>query len=252
MDTVLINPIDLLKYVDHKYPDSLPTKAGEVLFVHPDTFTEFVEKHLESIQVPFTLLTHGSDYTFPYHFRKHSFKVLRHPNLIQWYAQNCVEPTEKLKQIPIGLIIHDDLFEKTNELPRLNKILGNFHFQMKTYLSYDRQEAIEKIPKDLIDYQEERLPLEDLIQKMASYKFIASPFGNGFDCHRTWEALAIGCIPIVRSSGLDPLYKGLPVLIVKDWADVTQELLDSFSPDRTAMEKLKLSYWVGLLKTTVV
>ena len=37
----------------------------------------------------------------------------------------------------------------------------------------------------------------------------------------------LGCIVVVKSSTLDPLYEGLPVVIVKHWSDVTQELLDS-------------------------
>ena len=32
---------------------------------------------------------------------------------------------------------------------------------------------------------------------MIKYTFILSPAGIGLDCHRTWEALCLGCIPIV-------------------------------------------------------
>ena len=44
-----------------------------------------------------------------------------------------------------------------------------------------------------------------------------SPQGNGLDCHRTWEALILKTIPIVRTSSLDPLYEGLPVVVVHEW-----------------------------------
>ena len=36
----------------------------------------------------------------------------------------------------------------------------------------------------------------------AQYAFVASPPGNGFDCHRTWEALVLGCIVIVQNSSV--------------------------------------------------
>ena len=39
------------------------------------------------------------------------------------------------------------------------------------------------------------------------YKFILSPSGAGPDCHRTWEALYMGCIPIVISSSIKELYE---------------------------------------------
>ena len=256
MESEFVNSRFLVESANVKFP-SLPTESGEVLFVHPDSFIDFVENHLNSIQVPFTLLTHGSDYTFPYHYRKQSFKLLRNPFLIQWYAQNCIEPVGKLKQIPIGLNYKDpaswqeyqSTIEKLrkNSPEKRNKILGNFQFQMNTYYRFDRHDAVEKIPKPLIEYQEERLPIIQMLEHMATYKFIASPFGNGFDCHRTWEALAVGCIPIIHTSGLDPMFKGLPVLIIINWSDITEELLDSFFPETSQLEKLTQKYWVNLL-----
>ena len=48
------------------------------------------------------------------------------------------------------------------------------------------------------------------------YEFVLSPPGVGIDCHRTWEILFFGGIPIVESSSLDSLFDDLPVVIVKD------------------------------------
>jgi hypothetical protein len=56
---------------------------------------------------------------------------------------------------------------------------------------------------------------------MAAHAFVASPHGNGLDCHRTWEALALGCIPIVKRSPIDKVFQGLPVWIVGSWKEVT-------------------------------
>ena len=61
---------------------------------------------------------------------------------------------------------------------------------------------------------------------LASSHFVLSPRGNGLDCFRTWEALALGTIPMVKKSGpFDAMYEGLPVLLVSRWEDVTLELL---------------------------
>jgi hypothetical protein len=71
---------------------------------------------------------------------------------------------------------------------------------------------------------------------IAGHPFVASPPGNGLQAHRTWEALIGGSIPIVlRSRGapgrplpyhaMDQLYSGLPVLLVGDWGELSQELL---------------------------
>ena len=62
---------------------------------------------------------------------------------------------------------------------------------------------------------------------LALSHFVLSPRGNGLDCFRTWEALALGTIPIVKKSGpFDAIYEGLPVLLVSRWEEVTLELLE--------------------------
>lgn len=45
--------------------------------------------------------------------------------------------------------------------------------------------------------------------------FWLSPRGNGWDCHRTWEPLRLGRVPII-SVRLKPLFHGLPVVFVED------------------------------------
>jgi len=72
------------------------------------------------------------------------------------------------------------------------------------------------------------------------------------DCHRTWEAMALGCIPIVNTSPLDPFYKQLPVMIVDDWSTLTMERMKAFAnsvsecPSKHPM--LKLDHWRQLLR----
>ena len=63
----------------------------------------------------------------------------------------------------------------------------------------------------------------ELWREKTRYAFVVSPHGNGLDCHRTWESLVLGNIPIVKRSSIDPLYEGLPVVIVDDWREITPE-----------------------------
>ena len=85
-----------------------------------------------------------------------------------------------------------------------------------------------------------------------AFAFVLSPHGNGLDCHRTWEAIALGCIPVVKTSPLDRLFSGLPVLIVNSWSDLNESLLsetvdrfqDTIVPSELP-EKLKLDYWTS-------
>ena len=53
--------------------------------------------------------------------------------------------------------------------------------------------------------------------------FVLSPPGNGADCHRTWEAIYLGAVPIVKSKFWPFNGYALPALVLQDW----EELPDS-------------------------
>ena len=113
-------------------------------------------------------------------------------------------------------------------------------------------DAISQIPKNLVFYEPTKLLREQTWINQSKYSFVISPHGNGLDCHRTWEALALGCIPVVKTSGLDPLFKDLPVLIVGSWSDINPKLLKktllTFKKSTFNYEKLQLSYWINNIK----
>ena len=96
-----------------------------------------------------------------------------------------------------------------------------------------------------------KMGVRDYLMQLGRHRFVLSPRGNGLDAHRTWEALLVGAIPIVRTSALNSLYESLPVLIVMEWADVTPSLLRSFLANHTIRtplymyEKLFADYWIG-------
>jgi hypothetical protein len=50
--------------------------------------------------------------------------------------------------------------------------------------------------------------------------YVLSPSGNGIDCHRTWEALFLGSIPVVRREFWPFLHLDLNVVALNDWQDL--------------------------------
>jgi hypothetical protein len=129
---------------------------------------------------------------------------------------------------------------------------ANFQFMMWTrYGKIDRTDAIEKVPKDFVFYEPYKATRDICWKNMIQYAFVISPWGNGLDCHRTWEALCLGCIPIVKTSGLDPLFADLPVWIVQDWTDVNLEsmkqTIEEFKSKTFKYEKLTLAYWRNIM-----
>ena len=57
-------------------------------------------------------------------------------------------------------------------------------------------------------------------QALSNYGFVAAPPGVGWDTHRVWEALYLGCVPIVLDSffARDLVDRGLPVWIVESYS----------------------------------
>lgn len=100
-----------------------------------------------------------------------------------------------------------------------------------------------------------RLPQQECWRLHADYAFEASPQGSGIDCFRTWEALALGTVPILRRGPLDRLFRDhdLPVALVDDWSEVTAERLAEWTQDlvprlAAARPRLSAGYWTGFIR----
>jgi hypothetical protein len=67
---------------------------------------------------------------------------------------------------------------------------------------------------------------QDYFKNLSEYKFVISPEGNGIDCHRHYEALMAGCIPIIEDRpNIREKYKGCPILFTTDYSEITESYL---------------------------
>lgn len=66
----------------------------------------------------------------------------------------------------------------------------------------------------------------DFLNEIRAHRFMICPQGHGMDCHRNWESLYLRRVPVMKEHRyFRELMKGFPVLFVKDWNEVTKELL---------------------------
>lgn len=250
-------------------------REGDTLYICNSAIPFFREHVFPTIQVAFRLVSGDCDKSCPTELFANNAAFLEFINdlrIIVWFSQNCIEHAHpKLHPLPIGQDYHtmngpnfwgppmtpleqeaciDNIRDRAPALAHRKCMAhANFHFSMTTKYAYDRYDALNQIPKELVYYEPARCDRLDTWITQSEYAFVISPHGNGLDCHRTWEALALGCIPIMKTSALDPMFKGLPVLIVNEWSAVTPELLYKTQKEyveRTdwQMEKLTLAYWV--------
>ena len=91
---------------------------------------------------------------------------------------------------------------------------------------------------------------------LPSYKFVVSPEGNGIDCHRHYEALIAGCIPIIERNPLtEEKYRGCPVLWTTDYSEITPAYLDAAYEDMKGrvydFSRLFLAYYPPNVQTEI-
>ena len=255
-------------------------KKIPTIYVCSSAIPNFINTLLNKINIPFILVSGDCDESIPNDIfpSKELFdRFISNKNLIHWLCQNYVGPYHpKITLMPIGLDYHTMTLSnmwgpianpsnqeaslqslKNSSKPfyeRQIKCYANFHFFMTTKFGYDRKDALHNIPSNLVYYEPHKVERLQTWKKQINYAFVISPHGNGLDCHRTWEALVLGCIPIVKTSSIDSLYDELPVLIVKDWKEVTQELLnkkiEEFKHKAYNYEKLTLQYWVQKINSS--
>jgi hypothetical protein len=218
-----------------------------------------------AIREPVVLVTGDSDDTMDESFFGPIIAYIESNKIVKWYCQNCTYDHPKIIRMPIGLdyhstqdirnmhitpVDHDNMLKDiaNHAKPMHNRIIAcysNFHFEINRHP--DRQDAVNKIPSHLVFYESSRTERITSYKNQSQFAFVLSPHGAGLDCHRTWEALILGCIPIVKKSGLDPLYEALPVLIVNDWTEINRELLmetlEKFKNMTFNYERLTLEYW---------
>ena len=275
-DVYSITPISSIKVL-HDYKKFKQNERIHTIYVCSSALNHFITVALPTIHTRFILVSGDCDETMPYDLfktQKEFNDFVKNPNIVHWFCQNWVGNHPKVTLMPIGLDYHtmssnttdwgtitppdiqetllSEVYKKSSPFyERDISCYANFQFLTTTRYGNDRIDAINKINKDLVFYEENKIPRLNTWINQTNHAFVISPHGNGLDCHRTWEALALGCIPIVKTSAIDNLYKNLPVLIVNDWSDVTKEkLLETitvFKNTRFNYNKLKLHYWKNLI-----
>lgn len=99
----------------------------------------------------------------------------------------------------------------------------------------------------------------DGLIRRSQFVFALSPFGNGLDCHRTYESLLMGNIVIMHSSPLDALWErhNLPIVSIHDLREINATMLHLWYQkyrSKTTLEsaetryKLTSSYWMSYVR----
>lgn len=173
----------------------------------------------------YVLFSHNSDRPID----RSLSRFLRRRRLRAWFATNVDLDHPKLRAFPIGIAnskwVHGDgralLRVRAEALERTT--LFDASYDISTYppaREYCRdQTGIEPA---------ERRNFEAYLRGLASSYFCIAPRGHGIDTHRTWEALALGTVPIVTRTPLTDQHPDLPFVVLDDWSEFQSR---DFSPN---------------------
>ena len=163
---------------------------------------------------------------------------------------------------PAALLARFPLFGRWRKLALINFSVANGREPLYNHFCSQRgKEVFGKwltcvgMLKDHADLDGNNPHLMQVYAMSSEYMYWLSPPGAGLDCHRTWEAMFVGSVPIVPRTSLDDLYADgdLPILVVDDLAELTDEFLLAHAPRFAQIRrdfprrKLLQAYWMHFI-----
>jgi hypothetical protein len=262
-----------------------------LLWLRLDSIEPFVAQVLPRLPGKFVLVTTESDYAPFRWFRRAAETLIESDKVAHWFCSqlDMPEPSAKLTPVPVGIP-----YPYRNDIRRGRDAYGARHVSRYDIGAFDRRllelmrrrlpsaerelsvfgdfclndtcrdarygESRTEIHRRLADnpalvFPERPLAQFNLYAHYARHAFVVSPHGRGYDCYRTWEAILMGAIPIVKRSPIDAVYAGFPVVIVEDWSEITPRNLERWRDDLAGSwqggktdELLTQSRWTGLMR----
>lgn len=205
----------------------------------------FVRVVLPLMRGTFILITTGGDNLNPNDVHG-AEALLASPLLDRWYTQNMGTQHRKVAPIPIGYFdprgssVDAAGSAPAQSLPTKNRfprhrtvLLDSMDYNSHKSRAEANTAAVRCLPTGTAVPGADPAPFGLIhgkpiknrtaaLERYDQHTFGISPIGNGVDCYRTWEMLGLGMIPIVQSSSIDVLYTHLPVLVLKEWADLCE------------------------------
>jgi hypothetical protein len=142
------------------------------------------------------------------------------------FASNLIGSTLQCKPIPLG--IERQVFRSAGKLKDFKKpvsikpkdrditFLVAWNDETNSQRPLHRSRFMNRTDTLILS---QRINASSLHSLMRKSMFVPSPAGNGPDCHRTWEAIYLGAVPVVLKSDFCGDEKW-PILVVHDWSEL--------------------------------
>jgi len=220
------------------------------------------------VSYSFVLISHNSDGCITsYKWRDFDFQFKESElpaNCIAWYAQNMDVLSSRIRPLPIGL--ENFKWHKGKKWQELTQVairtiprnkMVYMNFEVSTNPS-ERNMCFNALrSKSFVTRAMTKVSYLEYITAMKQHYFVACPEGNGYDTHRMWEALYLGCIPIVHKRIFTQMFsKIFPMFLIDHWdEDVTMDKLKLFllygNFDKYIAKATLFSFWHKVVKGSI-
>ena len=165
----------------------------------------FVDTIGNQTNTSFILVTGNSDRPASYSYSQAyqtEDRLLNSPLLIAWFAENLDFTHPKVIPLPIGLENRE--FRGLGVPNVLSQAIlpSNESRDILSYINFiprkgrpSRGKAMKTLA-NISKVETDRIPHIEYTKDLRRSKFVVSPPGVGWDCHRTWESVLFGSIPI--------------------------------------------------------
>ena len=215
-------------------------KGAKIVFCKTDLLNVLFSE-LAHFNGSLTLITHLSDYPITENLFNSRPKCIK-----KWFAQNADYQHSDLIPIPIGIENHKGPSKGTcidqsfieNELDSL----AEYTKSGAIYVNFADTHSDRRIKREILRENPKAefsgpKPYGEYFKDLTRRKYVASPRGNGIDCHRTWEALLVGSTSIVDKHFMYDTWN-IPVIQTTDWNNLEFKI-----PQNCSTDALYMSYW---------
>jgi hypothetical protein len=206
-----------------------------------------------------SIILHNHDQVPPPEFFKQMGRLGIH-----CYSPNVLDNVVGVTPIPIGL--ENRYFQKNGiikyfppnsascDLSIHKRHIGLFGaFNIATN-PMERQKTADVMSQFGISVFQSRINPQKFRAALSQALFVLSPPGNGIDCHRTWESVYFGAIPVIKKGMLaESLYDSLPILAIDEWDEICamsrvqlEALYESIIGKVT--DQAYFNYWESLIR----
>jgi hypothetical protein len=219
-------------------------------------------------------------------------KLIDHPNIIRIFVENLDMVHPKLEPIPLGMCFakfdtyYHDILNGVKDIDYDKKDIEvlcqhNIHWKENAnpkswFYGYATEriafnELAKKAPLNKLVHLVQHdikdtmwgVKVEDFKANVLRSSFLICIHGGGLDpCPKVWEAILLGCIPIIKKSTVSDAFKCLPVVIVDEMDEktITLENLDKWYDEfipyykdkekrKEVLYKLSQKYWIDYIRS---